>query len=179
MPYCIHGVSLIWGWPWACHWRGNILFGIDAEQFAGAALQGVGLAAMVIPVFSSLGKLTWSRTTVAKPPTEPGICTAASRPAWFWQRPSTGHRRKLAPQPGVVLEQQRRQPPAHVPFHVIGQHEQKDTPVRLVYDGGWKDDLIVHDGSLAKGGFVEVPDKLGLGSFPQVPGQPCGRIDAS
>ncbi len=33
----------------------------------------------------------------------------------------------------------------------------------VFFDGGWMDDVIVHDGPLAKGGFVEVPDKPGLG----------------
>ncbi len=33
----------------------------------------------------------------------------------------------------------------------------------LFFDGGWMDDIIVHDGPLAVGGFVEVPDQPGLG----------------
>ncbi len=33
----------------------------------------------------------------------------------------------------------------------------------VFFDGGWMDDVIVHDGPLAKGGFVEISDKSGLG----------------
>ncbi len=33
----------------------------------------------------------------------------------------------------------------------------------LFFDGGWMDDVIVHDGPLAKEGFVEVPDEPGIG----------------
>ena len=31
------------------------------------------------------------------------------------------------------------------------------------FDGGWGDDVILHDGSLCENGYVEVPDKTGLG----------------
>lgn len=33
----------------------------------------------------------------------------------------------------------------------------------VFFDGGWMDDVILHDGPLARGGFVEVPDRPGLG----------------
>jgi L-alanine-DL-glutamate epimerase-like enolase superfamily enzyme len=33
----------------------------------------------------------------------------------------------------------------------------------VVYDGGWKGDLIVHGGLFAKRGFLLVPDEFGLG----------------
>ncbi len=33
----------------------------------------------------------------------------------------------------------------------------------LFFDGGWMDDVIVHDGPLARDGFVEVPNRPGLG----------------
>ena len=33
----------------------------------------------------------------------------------------------------------------------------------MFFDGGWMDDVIVHDGPLCKNGFVTVPDKPGLG----------------
>lgn len=33
----------------------------------------------------------------------------------------------------------------------------------LFFDGGWMDDVIVHDGPLARDGFAAVPDKPGLG----------------
>jgi L-alanine-DL-glutamate epimerase-like enolase superfamily enzyme len=33
----------------------------------------------------------------------------------------------------------------------------------VYFDGGWMDDVILHDEPLCKNGFVEVPDKPGLG----------------
>lgn len=33
----------------------------------------------------------------------------------------------------------------------------------VYFDGGWADDVILHDGPLCKNGYVEVPDKPGLG----------------
>ena len=33
----------------------------------------------------------------------------------------------------------------------------------MYFDGGWMDDVILHDGPLCKNGFVEVPDGPGLG----------------
>jgi len=33
----------------------------------------------------------------------------------------------------------------------------------MYFDGGWMDDIIIHDGPLCKNGHVEVPDKPGLG----------------
>jgi len=33
----------------------------------------------------------------------------------------------------------------------------------MYFDGGWMDDIILHDGPLCKNGFVTVPDKPGLG----------------
>ena len=33
----------------------------------------------------------------------------------------------------------------------------------VFFDGGWMNDVIVHDGPLCRGGFVEVPDGPGLG----------------
>ena len=33
----------------------------------------------------------------------------------------------------------------------------------VFFDGGWMDEVILHDGPLCRGGFVQVPDKPGLG----------------
>jgi L-alanine-DL-glutamate epimerase-like enolase superfamily enzyme len=33
----------------------------------------------------------------------------------------------------------------------------------VFFDGGWMEDVIIHDGPLCQGGFVTVPDKPGLG----------------
>ena len=33
----------------------------------------------------------------------------------------------------------------------------------IFFDGGWMDDVIIHEGPLCQNGFVEVPDKPGLG----------------
>ncbi len=33
----------------------------------------------------------------------------------------------------------------------------------MYFDGGWMDDIILHDGPLCKNGFVEIPNRPGLG----------------
>ena len=36
-------------------------------------------------------------------------------------------------------------------------------PIKFKIDGGWMDDIILHDEPLCKDGYVTVPDKPGLG----------------
>ena len=47
----------------------------------------------------------------------------------------------------------------------------------VFFDGGWMDEVIVHDKPLCRGGFVEVPDRPGLGIEPR-PGRGQGSPGA-
>ena len=141
---CVHWVLPVQARPSTCHGYGNSLRRIDSEQVEGLALEGGGLGGdgdgglrlggQGEPVQSDGGEIPQQgREAVHGKPLRCGlgvglVLGAIGDLRRFDGRVAPGAHRDQV----VVLEQQRSQPPSHVPFDVIGEHAQEDMPAHVV-----------------------------------------------